>query len=88
MNGQHTDPATMLENMAARIRANKVDEFGGVILIIPPLSDDGRAGEPIELLLIDPKRDPANFWSTARAKLEIGANEFQMNNSRPNMGFR
>ena len=78
----------MLEAMAQRIRANKVDEFGGVVLIIPPPSDDARSGEPIELLLIDPKRDPANFWSTARAKLEIGANEFQMNNQRPNLGFR
>lgn len=82
------DPAKMLEAMATRVRNNGPEEFGGVILIIPPPSDDGRAGEPIELLLIDPKRDPANFWSTARAKLEIAANDFQMQNQRPNLGFR
>lgn len=82
------DPAEKLDAMAKRIRDNDPNEFGGCILIIPPTSDDGRTGEPIELLLIDPKRDPANFWSTARAKLEIAANEFAMQNQRPNLGFR
>jgi hypothetical protein len=83
-----SDAADRLEAMAKRIRANKDDEFAGCICILPPASDDGRTGESIELLLIDPKRDPVNFWSTARGKLEIAANEFQMQNQRPNLGFR
>jgi hypothetical protein len=82
------DPATMLEAMAQRIRANNAAEFAGCIVIIPPATDDGRGGDAIELLLIDPKRDPANFWSTVKAKAEIGEAEFVQSHTRPNLGFR
>jgi hypothetical protein len=85
-----TDAADRLEAMAARIRANKDDEFAGAICIIPPQSDDphGSDSETIELLLIDPKRDQANFWSTAKAKLEVAITNFQLQHQRPNLGFR
>lgn len=83
-----TDPATALETMAQRVRANKADEFAGCIVIIPPETADGKGGETIELLLIDPKRDPASFWSTVKAKAEIAEAEFVQNNSRPQLGFR
>jgi hypothetical protein len=83
-----TDAADRLMAMAARIKANNPDEFAGCIVIIPPVSQDGRAGESIELLLIDPKRDPANFWSTVKAKAEIGEAEFVQAHQRPNLGFR
>jgi hypothetical protein len=81
-------PAEKLEAMAKRIRDNAPEEFAGCIVIIPPASDDGRAGDAVELLLIDPKRDPANFWSTVKAKAEIGEAEFVQSHQRPNLGFR
>lgn len=82
------DPAKVLEDMATRVRANNPAEFAGCIVIIPPATDDGRGGDTIELLLIDPKRDPANFWSTVKAKAEISEAEFVQNHTRPNLGFR
>lgn len=83
-----SSPAEILEAMAKRVRDNDPNEIAGVIVIIPPASDDGRSGETVELLLIDPKRDAANFWSTVKAKAEIGEAEFVQNHTRPNLGFR
>lgn len=84
-----TDAADRLEAMAKRIRANNPSEFAGCVVVIPPASDDPQSDtESIELLLIDPRRDQANFWSTAKAKLEVAVTQFQLQHTRPNLGFR
>jgi hypothetical protein len=41
--------------------------FGGAVVIIPPVN----AGEPIEMLVLDLKADPAQFWSTIKTRIEI-----------------
>ena len=80
------DPAQKFRDMAERIEANKAEEFGGAILIIPPESPDGRGGDPIELLIIDPAQDLANFWSTAKSRAAIAADEFIAQQSVPPLG--
>jgi hypothetical protein len=80
------DPAQLFEDMANRIRRNDPGEFAGCMLIVPPSSQDGRTGEPIELLLIDPKRDAVNFWSTAKSKTAIAADEFVQQHNVPPLG--
>lgn len=77
------DPAELFRAMADRIGRNDPAEFAGAILIVPPDSADGRGGEAIELLLIDPKRDLANFWSTAKSKAAIAADEFVAQQQHP-----
>lgn len=87
-----TDAADRLEAMAARIRANKDDEFAGCVVVIPPQADEqrqgGDSGDAIEILLIDPARDAVNFWSTAKAKLELTYQAFLNQHQRPPLGFR
>lgn len=75
----------MLRAMADRVERNAPDEFAGCIVVIPPPSDHGE-GESIELLLIDPAQDLANFWSTAKSKTAIAADEFVAQQQVPNMG--
>ena len=53
--------------MAARIDHNDPTTFGGAVVIIPPAN----GGEPIELLILDLKADPAQFWSTIKTRIEI-----------------
>ena len=55
--------------MADRIDHNKDSTFGGAAVIIPPLN----GGEPVVMLLLDEKGDPAQFWGTilTRAQMEV-----------------
>ena len=53
--------------MAAAIEHNAGATFGGAVVIIPPPN----GGEPIELLILDLKADPAQFWSTIKTRIEI-----------------
>ena len=53
--------------MAAAIEHNAGATFGGAVVIIPPTN----GGEPIELLILDLKADPAQFWSTIKTRIEI-----------------
>ena len=53
--------------MAAAIEHNASATFGGAVVIIPPIN----GGEPIELLILDLKADPAQFWSTIKTRIEI-----------------
>ena len=58
--------------MAERIDKNDQMEFGGAALIVPP-----GGGEPIAVLLIDPKQDIASFWGAVQAKVAIAVAEMQ-----------
>ncbi len=62
-----TEQAKRFHAMADSIDHNSGGTFGGAAVIIPPA--DG--GEPIELLILDLKADPAQFWSTIKTRIEI-----------------
>jgi hypothetical protein len=68
--------------MAARIERNEASEFAGALLVVPP-----EGGEMIAILLVDPQRDMAHFWSTVAAKVTIAAREFE-ERARINDPFR
>jgi hypothetical protein len=53
--------------MAADIEHNGPSKFGGAVVIIPPAN----GGEAIELLMLDLKADPAQFWATIKTRIEI-----------------
>lgn len=55
--------------MADRIDHNKDSTFGGAAVIVPPQN----GGEPVVVLVLDEKGDPAQFWGTilTRAQLEV-----------------
>ena len=82
MNG----PAELLRAMASRIERNAEEEFAGCLIVIPPQTPDGRGGETLELLFIDPQRDPRNFWTAAQYKLDLSYKAFQDVNTMPQLG--
>jgi hypothetical protein len=64
-----------------RAMADRIDrvgdaEFGGALLIVPPPDQSGQ-NQAIEVLLIDPKRDPANYWAMATSKVQTAAAVFE-----------
>lgn len=61
------DPSVPFDLMHHRIVHNAANAFGGAAVIVPP---EG-GGESIEILLLDSKGDPAQFWSTVRSRIEI-----------------
>jgi hypothetical protein len=68
--------------MAARIDKNDPADFAGAMLLVPP-----EGGEPIELLLVNPARNLAMFWSTVSAMVQVAAREFE-ERARSNDPFR
>lgn len=81
-------PAEILRAMAVRIERNAEDEFAGCIIVIPPPTPDGRSGETLEIVMIDPERDAANFWTMAAWKLDVAVSNFKANQSTPQLGYR
>ena len=77
----------LLSQMIRRVQATADQDFGGIVMVIPPQGDAHDQDQPIQILLVDPQRDIANFWSTAKAKIDVAVAEFQMQQQRPNMGF-
>ena len=71
--------------MAAAIEHNASATFGGAVVIIPPIN----GGEPIELLILDLKADPAQFWSTIRTRIDIKLSELdQVQRKQASFGMR
>lgn len=58
---QAEEIAKRFETMAARIRLNGSDNFGGAFLLVPPLN----AGTPVELLTLS-DINAGNFWMTVK----------------------
>ena len=81
-------PAEILRAMADRIERNSEAEFAGCFVVIPPQTPDGRGGDTLEVLLIEPNPDAANFWTTAAYKLDNAVNHFKEANSTPQLGYR
>jgi len=65
-------PADLFRDMAERIEKNAPAEFAGALLVVPP---DGV--EPIEILLVNPKRDLAFFWASVGGAVTTAAREFE-----------
>lgn len=63
---KHSAP---FREMAERIDRNAEPEFAGAILLVPP------NGDPIAVLLTDPKPDTEAFWSLAKGKVDLATQE-------------
>ena len=61
-----TSPAQLFTDMAARIEKTDEKEFAGAAVIVPP-----GGGDPITLLLVDPKQDIVQFFATVKSRVEI-----------------
>ena len=59
--------AKLFDDMAAKIRLNKDNAFGGAFVIIPPET----GGDPIVTLILDSKQDPSQFFMLLKTKAEI-----------------
>lgn len=80
------NPADLLRAMADRIERNDPEDFAGCMVIVPPETNDGYGGDAVEILLIDPARDIANFWSTVTAKVRIENDKFVSAQNVPPLG--
>ena len=76
------EAAGRFKAMAAAIEHNPIATFGGAVVIMPPAN----GGEPIELLILDLKADPAQFWSTIRTRIDIKLAELD-ESRRTNQAF-
>jgi hypothetical protein len=56
--------------------------FGGAFVIVPPGEQ-----ETFEVLILDSRQDPAQFWSVVKTKAEIALNEL-IANERSAQAFR
>lgn len=65
--GQEFNASKPFSDMAALVEHNAKNSFGGACVIVPPPG----AGSNVELLMLDPKVDPAQFWSTLKTKIEL-----------------
>jgi hypothetical protein len=70
------------EAMKDRIVHNAGSTFGGAAVIVPP---EG-GGEPIELLMLDAKGDPAQFWGSIASRIQIVLANLQ-DQQRNQVGF-
>ena len=61
-----TDTSKPFTEMAARIDHNVESTFGGAVVIVPP----AQGGNKIELLMLDAKGDPAQFWGTLLTRIQ------------------
>jgi hypothetical protein len=68
-------PAEILRAMADRIDRNDEADFGGCVVVIAPPDPNTREVVTIEILVVDPARNLANFWSVAAKQTEITAAE-------------
>ena len=57
--------------MADQIERNEASRFGGAFVIVPP----EQGGEPIAVMLLDEKADPAMFWSAVQTKARMALEE-------------
>jgi hypothetical protein len=63
--------AGILRKMAERCDTNAGEGFGGVMVIIPP------TGNPVEVLVLDPKQNAAQFWGIVQTQSTISLKEIE-----------
>lgn len=64
------DPAQFFRDMADRVEKIGENEFAGAAVVVPP-----GGGEPIALLLVDPKQDLVQFFATVKSRVEVVTSE-------------
>ena len=57
--------SVILRRLADQIDKMNADTFGGVAVVVPPAD----SGEPIEFLIIDPKKNAAQFYATIQTRI-------------------
>lgn len=68
-------PADPFRDMAERIERNDAAEFGGAFVLVPPgLASDMK---PVEMLILDPNADAAQFWGTLMTRAKIALDEIE-----------
>lgn len=72
----------ILRRIADQIDKMDADTFGGVAVIVPP--QDG--GDPIEVLILDPKKNAAQFYATIQTRLQGQLSDLA-DNERKLQGF-
>ena len=75
---QH-DVSVRYRLMADRLDHNAEAPFGGSCVIYPPSG----GGDPIELLMLDSKGDPAQFWSTISTRIQIVLEDLKAKQQQP-----
>jgi hypothetical protein len=73
----------ILRRVADQIEKMNADTFGGVAVIVPP--QDG--GESIEVLILDPKKNLAQFYSMIQTRLQIDTVELDARARQQQGGF-
>jgi len=79
---QQPGAAAILRRIADQIDKLESDAFGGVAVIVPP--ENG--GEAIELLIIDPAKNVAQFYATITTRLTTQQSALD-DQSRMQQGF-
>ena len=69
--------------MAERIEKNDPEVFAGAVVIVPP--KDG--GEPVEILQLDGKPSPSEFWGLIKYKADAAMHDLN-NQARLGQAFR
>lgn len=83
-----SDVAELFRQMADRIEKN-AEEFGGVLLAVPPPDPQSGQIQAVDVLLITPSPDIANYWTMAQGKIQIAAAVFEEQaRAKERMGFR
>ena len=75
--------ATILRRVADQIDRMGEDTFGGVAVIVPPV--DG--GAPIEVLILDPAKNAAQFYATIKTRLEGQLADLEVQARQQQAGF-
>ena len=75
--------STILRRLADQIDKNDADTFGGVAVIVPPQD----AGAPIEILILDPAKNAAQFYATIKTRLEGQLADLEVLQRQAQAGF-
>jgi hypothetical protein len=75
--------ADILRRLADQIDKNDNSTFGGVAVIVPP--ENG--GDPIEVLILDPKKNAAQFYATIKTRLEGQLADLETSQRQQQAGF-
>ena len=81
---QKSDVSDRYRLMADRLDHNADAQFGGCAVIIPPPG----GGDPIELLMLDSRGDPAQFWATIQTRIQIVLEGLKERQNKPFQGMR
>lgn len=75
--------AAILRRVADQIDKLDADSFAGVAVVVPP--QDG--GDPIEVLIIDPKKNVSQFYGTLKTRIEDEMAQLEIRQRQSQAGF-